>query len=66
MTMGLVMLSTLRPSVSGLSPEVWTWLRESLPVRPSVVATVRERLAAGDRPAPEDVALAILLDAPRP
>ena len=66
MTMGLVMLSTLRPSVSGLSPEVWTWLRESLPVRRSVVATVRERLAAGDRPAPEDVALAILLDAPRP
>jgi len=64
--MGVVMLSTLRPSVSGLSPEVWTWLRESLPVRPSVVATVRERLAAGDRPAPEDVALAILLDAPRP
>jgi len=65
-TMGVVMLSTLRPSVSGLSPEVWSWLRESLPVRPSVVATVRERLAAGDRPAPEDVALAILLDAPRP
>jgi hypothetical protein len=64
--MGVVMLSTLRPSVSGLSPEVWSWLRESLPVRPSVVATVRERLAAGDRPAPEDVALAILLDAPRP
>jgi hypothetical protein len=61
-----VMLSTLRPSVTGLSPEVWTWLRESLPVRPGVVATVRERLAAGDRPPAEDVALAILLGAPRP
>ena len=66
MTMDRVMLSTLRPPVTGLSPEVWTWLRESLAVRPNVVATVRERLAAGDRPAPEDVALAILLDAPRP
>ena len=60
------MLSTVRPSVTGLSPEVLTWLRESLPVRPGVVANVRKRLAAGDRPAAEDVALAILLDAPRP
>jgi len=60
------MLSTLRPPVTGLSPEVWTWLRESLPVRHGVVASVRARLAAGDRPDPNDVALAILLGAPRP
>jgi hypothetical protein len=60
-----VMFSTLHPPVAGMSPEVWTWLGEAIPVRPGVVASVRARLAAGDRPDPEDVALAILLDVPR-
>jgi len=45
-----------------MSPEVWSWLRDSQPVRPSVVADVRARLDAGHRPTPEDVALAMLRD----
>jgi hypothetical protein len=41
--------------------EVWSWLRESLAVRPHVVARVRASLASGDDgPSPDDVALAIL------
>ena len=51
---------TTRPPVTGMSPEIWIWLRESQPVRPRVVAEVRARLVAGERPAPEDVALAVL------
>jgi hypothetical protein len=52
----------LQPPVTGMPPEVWNWLRESLAVRPNVVAAVRARLDAGERPAPEDVALAMLPD----
>jgi hypothetical protein len=51
---------TLHPPVTGMPPEVWTWLHESSPVRPHVVADVRARLDAGVRPPVEDVALAIL------
>jgi hypothetical protein len=50
----------LRPPVTGMSAEIWSWLRESQPVRPRVVAEVRARLDAGERPPAEDVALAIL------
>ena len=50
-----------QPPVPGMPAEVWTWLRESMSVRPHVVARVRASLASGDdRPSPDDVALAIL------
>jgi hypothetical protein len=59
---GREMPPMLQPPVTGMPPEVWIWLRESLAVRPKVVADVRARLDAGERPAPEDVALAMLPD----
>ena len=51
-----------QPPVAGMPPEVWSWLRDAQPVRPRVVADVRARLDAGQRPTPEDVALAMLRD----
>ena len=50
------------PPVAGMSPEVWRWLRESMAVRPHVVARVRAALDAGVRPTPDQVAVAILDD----
>jgi hypothetical protein len=64
--MGSVMVTSDAPPVAGMPIEVWTWLRESLAVRPSVVARVRARLDAGDRPTADDVAAAILLDSSHP
>jgi hypothetical protein len=43
-----------------MPPEVWRWLRESMVVRPHVVARVRAALDAGHRPTPDQVAGAIL------
>jgi hypothetical protein len=53
--------STLdRPPVDGMPAEVWSWLRESMAVRPHVVSRVRDALARGERASADDVALAIL------
>lgn len=61
MTMGWVMTSANdRPPVAGMPVEVWTWLRESMAVRPQVVARVRASLDAGHQASADDVALAIL------
>lgn len=48
-----------------MSVEIWTWLREGAPVRPQVVADVREAYANGESPTADDVALAILAGAGR-
>jgi hypothetical protein len=48
------------PPVSGMSVEVWTWLREPAPVRPDAVAEARARLDAGDHPTPTQLAEALL------
>jgi hypothetical protein len=40
--------------------ELWSWLRESIAVRPSVVARVKASLEAGERRSPDDIALAML------
>lgn len=40
--------------------EIWSWLRESMAVRPQVVARVRATIASGQQVSAEDVALAIL------
>jgi hypothetical protein len=44
--------------------EVWTWLRESLAVRPQVVARVRASLEAGERRTGDDIANAMLGNGP--
>jgi hypothetical protein len=49
-----------QPPVSGMPLEVWSWLRESMAVRPLVVERVRRALAKGERASADDVALAIL------
>jgi len=49
-----------RPPVDGMPAEVWSWLRESMAVRPHVVERVRAALARGERASADDVALAIL------
>ena len=48
------------PPVDGMSVEVWTWLRESNPVRPVAVAIARARLDAGARPSAVELADALL------
>lgn len=53
------------PPVAGMSIELWAWLRESVLVRPEVVADVREAYANGDTPTADDVAMAILVGAGR-
>jgi hypothetical protein len=42
--------------------EIWSWLRESMAVRPHVVARVRAQLDAGEQPTAYQVALAMLED----
>jgi hypothetical protein len=49
-----------RPPVDGMPLEVWSWLRESMAVRPQVVARARAALARGEQATADDVALAIL------
>jgi hypothetical protein len=48
------------PPVAGMPIEVWTWLRESVSVRPAVVAVARARLEAGKRPTATELAEALL------
>ena len=48
------------PPIAGMPDEIWSWLRESMAVRPLVVARVRAALASGEQASAEDVALAIL------
>ena len=59
MTMDLAM-ACIQPPVHGMPIEVWTWLRESMAVRPHVVARVRASLEAGERATPDDIATAML------
>ena len=56
------MPSPLQPPVTGMSLEVWTWLRESRSVRPHVVARVRAALASGERVTSDAVALAMITE----
>ena len=48
------------PPVAGMPAEVWSWLRESLAVRPTAVAEARARLDAGLRPSSVELADALL------
>lgn len=57
------MAGTLQPPVDGMPLEVWTWLRESMAVRPQVVARVRASLESGERATADQIARA-MLDAP--
>lgn len=52
------------PPVAGMPVEVWSWLRESMAVRPHVVARVRAALDAGVQATPDQVALAMLRHQP--
>ena len=58
-------MSSTNPPVAGMSPAVWRWLRETTEVRQHVVARVRASLDAGERPTPDQVAVAILHGGPR-
>ena len=49
-----------QPAVAGIPPEVWAYLRETMTVRPHVVARVRASLQAGVQPTSDEVALAML------
>jgi hypothetical protein len=49
-----------RPPIACVPPEVWSWLHESLGVRPHVVARARATLANGDQASADDVAEAML------
>ena len=51
---------TAVPPIAGMPVETWSWLRDSLAVRPHVVAQVRELLSAGHRPTPDQVANAMI------
>lgn len=67
MTMGWAMPSLHdRPPVAGMPAEVWAWLRESMAVRPQVVARVRASLEAGHQTSADDVARAIMNGPYRP
>lgn len=54
------MVTPPKPAASDIPPEVWASLREPIEVRPNVVARVRAALAAGERPTPDQVALAMM------
>jgi hypothetical protein len=57
-------LAADHPPVAGMSVEVWSWLRETMEVRPHVVARIRAALDAGHQATPDQVAAAMLRHQP--